>query len=277
MTDIKAIKRFLHLASIDHQLDPERQFYRLFLIGDEIIKGGMDGELKSLMKGFIQYTANVVEIYICKPKYKHIPVNEILLRIEESNQLDMIAYEEKDVDVNIAMDTPEKSYKYLHCFRNILCRIEKFLEDNEEATSPDIYAYISKSYPQALCKTNTTLDNRVYQLCGCMIPFAIGHDDIRLKDALQRIKKYVLEEMKPALLNCIKEFPPPVSPNAGLIYQKLKSLKKPNHAMKTDDLLFWLGKEHGKHIDEGVLRRHLKELEPYGITNKKRIGYYIKK
>ena len=67
----------------------------------------------------------------------------------------------------------------------------------------------------------------------------------------------------------------PVSKRAGLIYDKLKSLTPPKHGMTTNELLDWLSQER-ENIDEKTLRRHLNELKPYGLDNKRRIGYYLK-
>ncbi len=67
----------------------------------------------------------------------------------------------------------------------------------------------------------------------------------------------------------------PVSKRAGLIYDKLKSLIPPKHGMTTNELLDWLCKE-GENIDDKTLRGHLNELKPYGLDNKRRIGYYLK-
>ncbi|TKJ32306.1 MAG: hypothetical protein CEE38_23400 [Planctomycetes bacterium B3_Pla] len=66
----------------------------------------------------------------------------------------------------------------------------------------------------------------------------------------------------------------PLSPKAKLIYEKLLSLEE-HEAMKTDEILDWLASEHRIYLDEGTLRKHLKEIKSYGLNNKPRIGYYI--
>jgi hypothetical protein len=67
----------------------------------------------------------------------------------------------------------------------------------------------------------------------------------------------------------------PVSKRAGLILDKLKSL--PEHeAMNTAALLAWLSKFHHDDIDDATLRRTLREMKPYGLLNKPKIGYYLR-
>jgi hypothetical protein len=70
---------------------------------------------------------------------------------------------------------------------------------------------------------------------------------------------------------------PPLTEIAGLIYEKLKSL--PEHkAMKAPDIADWLSKEHNTTLDETTIRKnHLKKIEPYGLKNKPKVGYYIRK
>lgn len=68
----------------------------------------------------------------------------------------------------------------------------------------------------------------------------------------------------------------PLSPKARLIYEKL-SILKVHEAMTTPEILDWLSQEHQKDIDEGTLGKLLKEIKPYGLQNKPRIGYYIPK
>jgi len=67
----------------------------------------------------------------------------------------------------------------------------------------------------------------------------------------------------------------PVSPRARRIFEKLRSLPETD-AMDTAALLNWLGRTQPiDNIDDGTLRRALRELEPYGLQNRKKIGYYI--
>jgi len=68
----------------------------------------------------------------------------------------------------------------------------------------------------------------------------------------------------------------PISKTARLILHKLKQLD-PEEAMLTSDILDWLSDNHNKIIDESTLQRHLREIKPYGLTNKPRIGYFIRK
>jgi len=46
--------------------------------------------------------------------------------------------------------------------------------------------------------------------------------------------------------------------------------------MTTPELLDWLGQEHHVYIDDKTLRNHLKELKPYGLMNRPRIGYFLR-
>jgi hypothetical protein len=71
------------------------------------------------------------------------------------------------------------------------------------------------------------------------------------------------------------EIKEPVSVRARRIFDKLKSLN-PREAMTTNQLLDWLSRDHNDTVDDGTLRRALKELSSHGVYNKKRIGYCIK-
>lgn len=86
-------------------------------------------------------------------------------------------------------------------------------------------------------------------------------------------------ESKSRLADAVRAYRPPDKPPLGevatLLYEKLKSL--PGHiALTTSELLDWLSKEHDREMDEATLRRHLRQLIPYGIQNDRRIGYYIR-
>lgn len=88
-----------------------------------------------------------------------------------------------------------------------------------------------------------------------------------------------LEQSKKRLTDAINGYrpipKPPLGKVATLLYEKLKSL--PEHkAMNTPELSQWLADEHKHLMDDATLRNHLKQLEPYGIQNKTRIGYYIR-
>jgi len=67
----------------------------------------------------------------------------------------------------------------------------------------------------------------------------------------------------------------PVSELAGLILDKLRTLQE-HQGMNTNALLDWLGEEHSTYISDGTLRKHIKELYPYGLKNKPKIGYYVR-
>lgn len=67
----------------------------------------------------------------------------------------------------------------------------------------------------------------------------------------------------------------PVTKRAGLILDKLRSLPE-QKGMTTSALLAWLSKEHNDDVDDKTLRRKLKELEPYGLQNKPKIGYFVR-
>lgn len=66
----------------------------------------------------------------------------------------------------------------------------------------------------------------------------------------------------------------PLSEKASLIYKKLRSLE-PHEAMTTPRIIEWFEKETERPLDEGTFKQIRKELNPYGLKNKPRIGYYI--
>ena len=66
----------------------------------------------------------------------------------------------------------------------------------------------------------------------------------------------------------------PVGQRAGWILEKLRSLPE-YEGMTTPALIAWLSREHKIDIDDSTLRKHLKQLEPYGLKNMPKIGYYI--
>lgn len=70
---------------------------------------------------------------------------------------------------------------------------------------------------------------------------------------------------------------PPLGDVAGKIYEKLMSL--PEHKGMTSPMLSdWLCQEHRIILDDSTIRKnHLKQLKPYGLKGKKKIGYYIEK
>lgn len=68
----------------------------------------------------------------------------------------------------------------------------------------------------------------------------------------------------------------PVGKVAGLILERLQQL--PTHrAMNTSELLDWLAEAPREIIiDESTLRKHLRQLEPYGLVHKARIGFFLR-
>jgi hypothetical protein len=76
---------------------------------------------------------------------------------------------------------------------------------------------------------------------------------------------------------------PPMGATATLIYEKLLQLPK-HRGMDTNALLDWLSDAKAANkesretiiIDDGTLRKHLKQIEPYGLQNKPRVGYYLR-
>ena len=68
----------------------------------------------------------------------------------------------------------------------------------------------------------------------------------------------------------------PVSKNARLIYEKLITLQE-HEAMTRPQILDWLADEKEIFLDEGTFNKIRKELKPYNLENKPRIGYFIRK
>jgi len=68
----------------------------------------------------------------------------------------------------------------------------------------------------------------------------------------------------------------PLTKKARLIYDKLNTLQ-PYVAMTLPEIQDWLYKEHKINLDEGTWRDIRKELIPYGLNNRPRVGYYIEK
>lgn len=91
-------------------------------------------------------------------------------------------------------------------------------------------------------------------------------DDYRIRRALKEAAKGFRE----------KAHRPALGEVAGWIYEKLKSL--PEHqAMILPQIADWLANEKNHILDEDTIRKnHLKQLKPYGLQHKKRIGYYIR-
>ena len=101
----------------------------------------------------------------------------------------------------------------------------------------------------------------------------MGHftvDADALVPALQEAEAAKPPAPKPAG-NSVRE---PLTPNAGKVYETLLAL--PEHkAMTTKDILNALA-ERRIFIDESTFyNRIVKELEPYGLQNRPKVGYYI--
>jgi len=67
----------------------------------------------------------------------------------------------------------------------------------------------------------------------------------------------------------------PLSKTAKPIYEKLKGLAE-HEAMTLPEIQNWYESEFQKNLDEGTWKDVRKELKPYGLRNKPRIGYYIR-
>jgi hypothetical protein len=68
----------------------------------------------------------------------------------------------------------------------------------------------------------------------------------------------------------------PLTRKARLIYDKLYALK-PQEAMTMPEIQDWIYNEHSINLDEGTWKDIRKELIPYGLKNRPRVGYYIEK
>ena len=67
----------------------------------------------------------------------------------------------------------------------------------------------------------------------------------------------------------------PLTHKARLVRDKLESLRD-GEAMTRKEILDWLGKLPDPiYMDEGTFNKIRKELIPYGLKNKKRVGYYL--
>ena len=67
----------------------------------------------------------------------------------------------------------------------------------------------------------------------------------------------------------------PLGKVARLVYEKLSSLKE-HEAMTLPEIQNWYEKKTPKSLDEGTWKNIRKELEPWGLHNKPRVGYYIR-
>jgi len=72
----------------------------------------------------------------------------------------------------------------------------------------------------------------------------------------------------------VSERPLPLSKAAVLIYEKLLTLRQ-HEAMLTSQIQDWYEEATGSNLDEGTWKNLRKEMEPYGLKNRPRVGYYI--
>lgn len=101
-----------------------------------------------------------------------------------------------------------------------------------------------------------------------------GNRELYLGPKIRKSFQAALVEVAADLKSKGKKRPLPVPPRAGLILEKLRSL--PLHqAMTTPQLLDWLSRSKEIEIDEKTLRVYLKELEPYGVRNRPKVGFYV--
>jgi hypothetical protein len=68
----------------------------------------------------------------------------------------------------------------------------------------------------------------------------------------------------------------PLTKKARRVYEKLCSLKV-YEAMTTPELQDWYYETYQENLDEGTFKDIRKELIPYGVENKPRVGYFIRK
>ena len=90
----------------------------------------------------------------------------------------------------------------------------------------------------------------------------------------EEIEAVISTHRKTLGLDGRSERPLPLSKAAALIYEKLLTLK-PHEAMLTRQIQDWYEEETGRNLDEGTWKKLHKEMEPYGLKNRRRAGYYI--
>ena len=153
----------------------------------------------------------------------------------------------------------------LAIYHDYFCGIaKKIVTDELRNVAQDVYEYLTIFIGQQKQAELETL-------------FAYAKSGGLLKPAVQRKSK--IRERQAADVEApkiLRKLLIPLSPKARLIYEKL-SILKVHEAMTTPEILDWLSQEHQKDIDEGTLGKLLKEIKPYGLQNKPRIGYYIPK
>lgn len=109
---------------------------------------------------------------------------------------------------------------------------------------------------------------RLIEREGATFLAARGEDE-SVRDFLLRMRAWCLR-VRPDH----SERPLPLSKAATLIYEKLLSLK-PHEAMLTRQIQDWYEVKAKANLDEGTWKKLRKEMEPYGLKNRRRAGYYI--
>lgn len=114
-------------------------------------------------------------------------------------------------------------------------------------------------------------------------PRHIVYECSRLADALSCVERDVVRiaddrtrQQKPNGPTEPSEAPgsQPLPPEAGLIYEKLRSLER-HQAMTLPAIQRWYEATTEKNLDEGTWKRWRPELEAYGMKNRPKVGYYI--
>jgi hypothetical protein len=97
-----------------------------------------------------------------------------------------------------------------------------------------------------------------------------------LEHCISRTDDY-LKPPEPEIVHPILKQPAqPLTEKARLIYKKLLILEQ-HEAMTLPEIQDWFYKTKEKDLDEGTWKDIRKELIPYGLKNKPRVGYYIEK
>lgn len=69
--------------------------------------------------------------------------------------------------------------------------------------------------------------------------------------------------------------PEPLSRRARIVYERLLALKA-HEAMTFPEIQDYYESQTEKNLDEGTWKDLRRELEPYGLANKRKVGYYIR-
>jgi len=159
---------------------------------------------------------------------------------------------------------------------DLLCCLLAVYYDGVCGLAKKVVADELKSMDQYVCECLISFIDQQKQ-AGIEILLACAEEKGLLKPAVQRKSKIRERQAADAEApKILRKLLIPLSPKARLIYEKL-SILKVHEAMTTPEILDWLSQEHQKDIDEGTLGKLLKEIKPYGLQNKPRIGYYIPK